>query len=172
MSYVQKTPNFQLPQWVLSEPPQMDDFNTAFSNIDQKAVPNIRQINTHPLSADITLTPEDLSAAPWATTKEANEGDWEVDYWKAGYKQAGFVAHKNYPSGTTEAAYTLVCYLPFSSSIVQRFPVEISNGGLLLGVTMGKIEGNGLYIATPKIDIAAEYYASAIVNIDNNLGDE
>ena len=37
MSYASQTPNLGLPQWILSEPPQMTDFNTAFSNIDQFA---------------------------------------------------------------------------------------------------------------------------------------
>lgn len=39
MSYQASTPNFQLPQWVYSEPPQMNDFNTAFSHIDEMAFP-------------------------------------------------------------------------------------------------------------------------------------
>ena len=34
MSYESTTPNLGLPQWVLSDPPQMNDFNSAFSNID------------------------------------------------------------------------------------------------------------------------------------------
>lgn len=37
MSYVSQTPNLGLPQWILSEPPQMSDFNGAFSSIDQFA---------------------------------------------------------------------------------------------------------------------------------------
>lgn len=40
MSYQSTTPNFNLPQWVYSDPPQMNDFNTAFANIDEKAIPN------------------------------------------------------------------------------------------------------------------------------------
>ena len=40
MSYQSTTPNFDLPQWVYSDPPQMNDFNTAFANIDEKAIPN------------------------------------------------------------------------------------------------------------------------------------
>ena len=39
MSYQSTTPNFDLPQWVYSDPPQMNDFNTAFANIDEKAIP-------------------------------------------------------------------------------------------------------------------------------------
>lgn len=37
MSYTSQTPNLGLPQWILSEPPQMSDFNGAFSSIDQFA---------------------------------------------------------------------------------------------------------------------------------------
>lgn len=35
MSYSSETPNLGLPQWVLSDPPQMADFNNAFSTIDE-----------------------------------------------------------------------------------------------------------------------------------------
>ena len=42
MSYSGTTPNLGLPQWVLSDPPQMNDFNTAFSNISGFA----GQVNT------------------------------------------------------------------------------------------------------------------------------
>lgn len=35
MSYSSETPNLGLPQWVLSDPPQMVDFNNAFSTIDE-----------------------------------------------------------------------------------------------------------------------------------------
>lgn len=37
MSYTSETPNLGLPQWILSDPPQMSDFNTAFSRIDEFA---------------------------------------------------------------------------------------------------------------------------------------
>lgn len=34
MSYNSTTPNLHLPQWILSDPPQMSDFNSAFNSID------------------------------------------------------------------------------------------------------------------------------------------
>ena len=37
MSSNSKTPNLGLPQWVLSDPPQMTDFNNAFLSIDNFA---------------------------------------------------------------------------------------------------------------------------------------
>lgn len=37
MSYEATTPNLNLPQWILSDPPQMNDFNAAFQSIDQFA---------------------------------------------------------------------------------------------------------------------------------------
>ena len=46
MSYNSTTPNFDLPQWILSDPPLMTDFNTAFSNIDSKATPKSESIST------------------------------------------------------------------------------------------------------------------------------
>lgn len=44
MSYQSTTPNFDLPQWVYSDPPQMNDFNTAFANIDEKAIPMMKKV--------------------------------------------------------------------------------------------------------------------------------
>lgn len=40
MSYNSTTANLGLPQWILSDPPQMSDFNTAFSKIDEFAGPD------------------------------------------------------------------------------------------------------------------------------------
>lgn len=40
MGYNSTTQNLGLPQWILSNPPQMSDFNTAFSKIDEFAGPN------------------------------------------------------------------------------------------------------------------------------------
>lgn len=37
MSYQSTTPNLGLPQWVLSDGPQMSDFNGAFQDIDNFA---------------------------------------------------------------------------------------------------------------------------------------
>ena len=42
MSYNSQTPNLGLPQWILSDPPQMSDFNSAFSNIDEFAAPFVQ----------------------------------------------------------------------------------------------------------------------------------
>lgn len=39
MSYQSKTPNFELPQWVYTDPPQMNDLNTAFANLDSGVQP-------------------------------------------------------------------------------------------------------------------------------------
>lgn len=42
MSYNSQTPNLGLPQWILSDPPQMSDFNGAFSKIDEFAAPLVQ----------------------------------------------------------------------------------------------------------------------------------
>ena len=44
MSYQSTTPNFDLPQWVYSDPPQMNDFNTAFANIDEKLYQMMKKV--------------------------------------------------------------------------------------------------------------------------------
>lgn len=50
MGYNSTTPNLGLPQWILSNPPQMSDFNTAFSKIDEFAGP-IKQAQNNTISA-------------------------------------------------------------------------------------------------------------------------
>lgn len=64
MSYVSQTPNLGLPQWILSEPPQMSDFNGAFSSIDQfageKGQPNGIATLTQ-RGTLYSLTPQDLN---------------------------------------------------------------------------------------------------------------
>lgn len=78
MSYNSTTPNFGLPQWILSDPPQMTDFNTAFSNIDSEAVKNTTTINGKPLSSNVTLTPSDIGALPSNAISSGNNtnGSW------------------------------------------------------------------------------------------------
>lgn len=61
MSYQSTTPKFDLPQWVYTDPPQMNDFNTAFSNIDSKAQPQTE--------ARSTLVKADASGALVAAVK-------------------------------------------------------------------------------------------------------
>ena len=70
MSYNATTQNFALPQWVLTDPPQMTDFNTAFQNISSGAALNTRTINGHPLTADVTVSAADVGAVP--TTRTVN----------------------------------------------------------------------------------------------------
>ncbi len=71
MSYQSTTPNFDLPQWVYTDPPQMNDFNTAFSKIDGKAAPITRTVNGKPLSSDIILSPADVGAQPQTAVRDA-----------------------------------------------------------------------------------------------------
>lgn len=97
MSYQSSTPNLNLPQWIYTDPPQMQDFNGAFVNIDnfagQKgqasglasldssgkleqmptaadvgAVPTSRTVNGKALSSNISLTAADVGAVPTSRT--------------------------------------------------------------------------------------------------------
>ena len=75
MSYQSTTPNFDLPQWVYSDPPQMNDFNTAFANIDEKAIPNDEKgaangVATLNSSGKLTQMPTaaDVGAVPTSRT--------------------------------------------------------------------------------------------------------
>lgn len=175
MSYAQTTPNFQLPQWVLSEPPQMNDFNTAFSNIDQKAVPNVREINTHPLSSDITLTPADISSAPWATSTTGTDNGWTFRYQKSGYCKAIVQIYKTLQSGDTPLNGQLACYLPtgLEPTNTQYLTVRAVNGSTLIDMGTAELRtDNGLYMFCKQSSTAAEYIAYGEILLAQDLGDE
>ena len=89
MSYSSTTPNFGLPQWQMADTIAMMDFNTAFEDIDSKAVPVTRKINGQPLTEDINITVEAgfLSAYPvgalFFTTVATNPGTLYGGTWAA-----------------------------------------------------------------------------------------
>ena len=143
MSYVQKTANFQLPQWELSEPPQMNDFNTAFSNIDQKAVPTTRTINGHSLSSNITLTPEDLKNEPWKSTKTITDNGWTIRYQKSGYRRALIQIYKTLQAADTPLSNQVVCYVPaaLKPTSTQYLTVRaVGNTGTLHGMGTAELK--------------------------------
>ena len=175
MSYVQKTANFQLPQWELSEPPQMNDFNTAFLNIDQKAVPTTRTINSHSLSSDITLTPKDLKNEPWETVKTANDNDWTLRYQKSGYRRAIIQVYKTLQSSDTPLSNQVVCYVPAALKPVntQYLTVRAVNGSALIDTGTAELRTDkGLYLFCEKSSTAAEYIAYGEILLAEDLGDE
>lgn len=72
MSYQSTTPNLGLPQWVLSDGPQMSDFNGAFQDIDNFAGEKGAANGIATLDADGRLT-----AAQTAITTGSNaNGTW------------------------------------------------------------------------------------------------
>lgn len=77
MSYSSETPVFGLPQWQMSDIISMLDFNNAFLNIDNKAVPKTRKVNGKALSTDISLSSSDVGAVP--TTRTVNNKALSTD---------------------------------------------------------------------------------------------
>ena len=175
MSYVQKTTNFQLPQWELSEPPQMTDFNTAFSNIDEKAVPTIRTINGHSLSSNITLTMDDLNAEPWKSAKTTADNSWTIRYQKSGYCRVKIEVYKTLQAADTPLSNQVVCYVPAALKPVntQYLTVRAVNGSALIDMGTAEIStDNGLYMFCKQSSTAAEYIAYGEILLAQDLGDE
>lgn len=68
MSYNSQTPNLGLPQWILSNPPQMSDFNTAFSLVDNFAGEVNQDLKTLTFSKGSTYTIGEYISTGYVTT--------------------------------------------------------------------------------------------------------
>ena len=117
MSYNSTTPNFGLPQWILSDPPQMTDFNTAFSSIDSEAVKNTTTVNGYSLSSDVVLTAADVGATAQTVYQLTPLNGWEVSssasacYLVVTGKLATIIARLSGPNTTLSSA-TVIFNLP------------------------------------------------------------
>lgn len=142
MSYQSTTPNFDLPQWVYSDPPQMNDFNTAFANIDEKAIPNdekgaangVATLNSSgklaqmPTAADVgavsqtvyELTPQN----GWTAASAASACHLVVTG-----RLAAITARLTAPSATINSSNSLIFNLPSGVVPTKYIDVVMTCGG-------------------------------------------
>ena len=135
MSYQSTTPKFDLPQWVYTDPPQMNDFNTAFSNIDSKAQPQTE--------ARSTLVKADASGALVAAV-EGTDYNIVMDYNSQLIAQAGY---------------------NISELVVQKIGKKVLFSNIITLSGSGKFSLAGNHVATIPDEIKpprATYYIPAI----------
>ncbi len=124
MSYHSTTAHLELPQWILSDAPQMSDFNTAFSKIDAFAGP-IKKAQTKTISAAELAQAIGLCFSAGDT-----------------YKMGGFIAN----GYITSNAEMFQCYLPLP------FLVDNTVGNITLTGNV-RLRQNGTYlIGGPQAD--------------------
>ena len=160
MSYQSTTPNFDLPQWVYSDPPQMNDFNTAFANIDEKAIPNdekgaangVATLNSSgklaqmPTAADVgavsqtvyELTPQN----GWTAASAASACHLVVTG-----RLAAITARLTAPSATIDSSNNLIFNLPGGVVPTKYIDVVMTCGGDISNAAGAQIGTGGSVVA-------------------------
>ena len=160
MSYQSTTPNFDLPQWVYSDPPQMNDFNTAFANIDEKAIPNDEKGTANgvatldgsgklvqmPTAADVgavsqtvyELTPQN----GWKATSTAS-----VCHLIVTGRLAAITARLTAPSATIDSSNSLIFNLPSGVVPTKYIDVVMTCGGDISNAAGAQIGTGGSVVA-------------------------
>lgn len=160
MSYQSTTPNFDLPQWVYSDPPQMNDFNTAFANIDEKAIPNdekgaangVATLNSSgklaqmPTAADVgavsqtvyELTPQN----GWTAASAASACHLVVTG-----RLAAITARLTAPSATIDSSNSLIFNLPSGVVPTKYIDVVMTCGGDISNAAGAQIGTGGSVVA-------------------------
>ena len=160
MSYQSTTPNFDLPQWVYSDPPQMNDFNTAFANIDEKAIPNDEKGTANgvatldgsgklvqmPTAADVgavsqtvyELTPQN----GWTAASAASACHLIVTG-----RLAAITARLTAPSATIDSSNSLIFNLPSGVVPTKYIDVVMTCGGDISNAAGAQIGTGGSVVA-------------------------
>lgn len=160
MSYQSTTPNFDLPQWVYSDPPQMNDFNTAFANIDEKAIPNDEKGTANgvatldgsgklvqmPTAADVgavsqtvyELTPQN----GWTAASAASACHLVVTG-----RLAAITARLTAPSATINSSNSLIFNLPSGVVPTKYIDVVMTCGGDISNAAGAQIGTGGSVVA-------------------------
>ena len=146
MSYQSKTPNFELPQWVYTDPPQMNDLNTAFANLDSKAVKNTTTINGKPLSSDVSLTPSDIGALPSnAISSGSNSnGSW-VEFPDGTMICYGYVRITQSIPGNGMSTYTITFPQTFEGTPCPQITL-LDDTAVVYTIQVRKISGTEMLI--------------------------
>lgn len=142
MSYQSTTPNFDLPQWVYSDPPQMNDFNTAFANIDEKAIPNDEKgaangVATLNSSGKLAQMPSasDVGAVSQTVYELTPQNGWTAASAASAChlivtgKLAALTARLRAPSTTINSNNSLIFNLPSGVIPTKYIDVVLSCGG-------------------------------------------
>ena len=160
MSYQSTTPNFDLPQWVYSDPPQMNDFNTAFANIDEKAIPNDEKgvangVATLNSSGKLVQMPSasDVGAVSQTIYQLTPQNGWEaasaasVCHLIVTGRLAAITARLRAPSATIDSSNSLIFNLPSGVVPTKYIDVVMTCGGDISNAAGAQIGTGGSVVA-------------------------
>ena len=160
MSYQSTTPNFDLPQWVYSDPPQMNDFNTAFANIDEKAIPNDEKgvangVATLNSSGKLVQMPSasDVGAVSQTVYELTPQNGWKaasaasVCHLIVTGRLAALTARLTAPSATIDSSNSLIFNLPSGVVPTKYIDVVMTCGGDISNAAGAQIGTGGSVVA-------------------------
>ena len=160
MSYQSTTPNFDLPQWVYSDPPQMNDFNTAFANIDEKAIPNDEKgtangVATLDGSGKLVQMPTaaDVGAVSQAVYELTPQNGWTAASVASAChlivtgRLAAITARLTAPSATIDSSNSLIFNLPGGVVPTKYIDVVMTCGGDISNAAGAQIGTGGSVVA-------------------------
>lgn len=160
MSYQSTTPNFDLPQWVYSDPPQMNDFNTAFANIDEKAIPNDEKgtangVATLNSSGKLVQMPSasDVGAASQTVYELTPQNGWTAASAASAChlvvtgRLAAITARLTAPSATINSSNSLIFNLPSGVVPTKYIDVVMTCGGDISNAAGAQIGTGGSVVA-------------------------
>lgn len=160
MSYQSTTPNFDLPQWVYSDPPQMNDFNTAFANIDEKAIPNdekgaangVATLNSSGKLAQMP-TAADVGAVSQTIYQLTPQNGWKAASAASAChlivtgRLAAITARLTAPSVTIDSSNNLIFNLPSGVVPTKYIDVVMTCGGDISNAAGAQIGTGGSVVA-------------------------
>ncbi len=160
MSYQSTTPNFDLPQWVYSDPPQMNDFNTAFANIDEKAIPNDEKgaangVATLNSSGKLAQMPSasDVGAVSQTIYQLTPQNGWTAASAASAChlvvtgRLAAITARLTAPSATINSSNSLIFNLPSGVVPTKYIDVVMTCGGDISNAAGAQIGAGGSVVA-------------------------
>lgn len=160
MSYQSTTPNFDLPQWVYSDPPQMNDFNTAFANIDEKAIPNDEKgaangVATLNSSGKLAQMPSasDVGAVSQTVYELTPQNGWTAASAASAChlvvtgRLAAITARLTAPSATINSSNSLIFNLPSGVVPTKYIDVVMTCGGDISNAAGAQIGTGGSVVA-------------------------
>lgn len=160
MSYQSTTPNFDLPQWVYSDPPQMNDFNTAFANIDEKAIPNDEKgtangVATLNSSGKLVQMPSasDVGAVSQTVYELTPQNGWTAASVASAChlivtgRLAAITARLTAPSATIDSSNSLIFNLPGGVVPTKYIDVVMTCGGDISNAAGAQIGTGGSVVA-------------------------
>ena len=160
MSYQSTTPNFDLPQLVYSDPPQMNDFNTAFANIDEKAIPNDEKgtangVATLNSSGKLVQMPSasDVGAVSQTVYELTPQNGWKAASVASAChlivtgRLAAITARLTAPSATIDSSNSLMFNLPSGVVPTKYIDVVMTCGGDISNAAGAQIGTGGSVVA-------------------------